>query len=68
MLFNKKVKRVVDVERAEEEFEEQMEDVVLEKRDCPAMIIAALVVFIPALLLVIGAFLFVIWLFFLRHL
>lgn len=68
MLFDKKVKRVVDVEKAEEEFDKRMEDVELEKKDPPAMIIAALIVFIPALLFVLGCFLFVIWFFFLRHL
>ncbi len=64
MFLNKKVKRVLDVEKAEEDFEERMEDVELEKRDRPAMIIAAFIVFVPALLLVIGFFVFVIWLFF----
>ena len=62
MFFNKKVKRVLDVDRAEEEFEERMEGVELEKNDKPAMIIAAFIVFIPALLLVIGVFVFAIWL------
>ena len=68
MLFDKKVKRVLDVEKAEEEFEERMEGVGLDRTDQPAMIIAALIVFIPALLLVLGVFVFVIWLFFFRHL
>jgi len=64
MFFNKKVKRVLDVDKAEEDFEERMEGVELEKADRLAMIIAAFVVFIPALLLVIGVFVFAIWLFF----
>lgn len=64
MFFNKKIKRVLDVEKSEAEFEEQMEGVELEKTDRPAMLIAAFLVFIPALLLVIGFFLLVIWLFF----
>lgn len=70
MLFDKKVKRVIDVEKAEEEFEKQMEEegIELEKKDRLAMILAAFIVFIPALLLVLGVFLFVIWFFFLRHL
>ncbi len=55
---------VLDVEKSEAEFEEQMEGVELEKTDRPAMLIAAFLVFIPALLLVIGFFLLVIWLFF----
>ena len=64
MFFNNKVKRVLDVQKAEEEFEDQMEGVELEKADRPAMLIAAFIVFIPALLFVIGFFLFVIWLVF----
>jgi len=67
-MFFKKVKRVVDVEKAEEEFEERMQDSELEKSDRPAMIIAALLVFMPALLFVLFLFLVVIWFFFGRHL
>lgn len=70
MLFDKKVKKIVDVEKAEEEFEKNMEKegLELEKNDRLAMILAAFAVFIPVLLLVIFGFLFVIWFFFLRHL
>ncbi|MDD6058274.1 MAG: hypothetical protein PUB98_08475 [Clostridiales bacterium] len=68
MLFDKKLKRILDVEKAEEEFEKSMEDVELEKNDRPAMVLAALLVFVPALLFVIGVFCLVIWFFFLRHL
>lgn len=70
MLFEKKIKRVIDVEKAEEEFEKQMEEenVELEKKDRLAMILAAFIVFVPAVLLVLGFFAFVIWFFFLRHL
>lgn len=68
MLFEKKIKRVVDVEKAEKELEERPDDIELEKKDGPAMLIAALIVFVPAFLLVIGFFLFVIWLFFGRWL
>ena len=67
MLFDKKVKRGLDVEKAEKEFEERMEDVELEKHDRLAMILAALIVFIPVLLLVIGLFLLALWFFFFRH-
>ena len=67
MLFDKKVKRVLDVEKAEKEFEERMEDAELEKHDRLAMILAALIVFIPVLLLVIGLFLLALWFFFFRH-
>lgn len=68
MFFRKKVDRVINVEKAEERFEKEMEGQELEKKDRLAMIIAALLVFIPVLLLVIGAFLLVIWFFFYRFL
>lgn len=70
MLFEKKIKRVVDVEHAEEEFERQMEEegIEFEKNDRKAMILAALIVFVPAVLFVIGFFLLIIWFFFMRHL
>ena len=66
-MFLKKVKRVIDVERAEEEFEQRMEDVTLDKNDRPAMILAALLVFVPALLLVLGIFGLALWGVFFRY-
>ena len=70
MLFEKKIKRVVDVDVAEDELEKRMEEegVEREKKDRLAMILAAFIVFIPAVLLVLGFFALVIWFFFLRHL
>lgn len=70
MLFEKKIKRVVDVDVAKDELEKRMEEegVELEKKDRLAMILAAFIVFIPAVLLVLGFFALVIWFFFLRHL
>ncbi len=67
MLFQKKVDRVIDPDRAEEEFEERMEGVELDKKDPLAMILAGLIVFVPALLFVIAAFALVIWFFFGRY-
>lgn len=68
MFFKKKLDRVINVEEAEKRFKEQMEGQELERKDKIAMILAGLIVFVPAVLLVIGIFLFVIWLFFLRFL
>ena len=70
MLFEKKIKRVVVVDVAEDELQKRMEEegVELEKKDRLAMILAAFIVFIPAVLLVLGFFALVIWFFFLRHL
>lgn len=70
MLFEKKIKRVVDVDVAEDELQKRMEEegVELEKKDRLAMILAAFIVFIPAVLFVLGFFALAIWFFFLRHL
>lgn len=64
--FKKKLDRVVNVEKSEEKFKKQMENMPLEKNDGLAMIIAAVITFIPALIIVGGFFLLVIYLFFLR--
>ena len=67
MLFGKKINRVLNVKEAEERFEKERE-LPLEKKDRLAMILAALIVFIPVLILVIAAFLLVLYLFFFRFL
>ena len=67
MLFQKKVDRVIDVKKAEEELENRQEEK-LEPKDKLAIAIAALLVFVPALLQVMAIFLFLMWLLFLRHL
>lgn len=56
MFFLKRLNRVLDVKKAEERFQEDMEKTSLEKKDRLAMILAALIVFIPALLLVVAVF------------
>ncbi len=50
MFFNKKLNRVVHLEESEKRFEEELEDVELEKGDRLAMAIAGLLVFIPVVL------------------
>lgn len=67
MIFFKKVKRVIDVEKVEEEFEERMQDVELEKDDRKAMIIAGFIVFVPVLLFILAMFGLAIWFFFGRY-
>lgn len=61
-----RVKQVVDVKQAEAHFKEGIEKTPLEKNDVLAMIIAAFIVFLPGLLLVLGVFYSVFYLFFLR--
>lgn len=68
MLFGKKINRVVDVKKAEERFAKDREQLPLEKKDKPAMILAALIVFVPALLLVLAVFGLVLYVFFFRFL
>ena len=65
MFFRKKLKRVLtDPKKAEERFAKTMEEAPPENL---AMVLAALIVFIPALLLVFAVFGFVVYFFFLRH-
>ena len=68
MLFGKKINRVLNVKEAEERFEKELEELPLEKKDSLDMILAALIVFIPVLILVIAALLLVLYLFFFRFL
>lgn len=68
MFFQKKLKRVLtNRKEAEKRFEETLKEAPLEKNDRLAMILAALIVFIPALLVVFAVFGFVVYFFFLRH-
>lgn len=68
MFFRKKLNRVLHVKEAEERFEKDMENTPLEKKDRLAMVLAALIVFIPAVLLVVLAFGLVLYSFFFRFL
>lgn len=69
MFFQKKLKRVLtNHKEAEERFVKEREELPLEKNDRLAMILAALAVFVPALLVVAGIFFLVIYVFFLRFL
>ena len=66
MFFRKKINRVVDVKKAEERFQEDLEKTPLEKHDRTAMILAGLIVFVPVLLLVLLIFGLVLYFFFFR--
>ena len=55
MFFQKKLKRILtNHKEAEERFAKEREELPLEKNDRLAMILAALAVFVPALLVVAG--------------
>ncbi len=66
MFFCKKINRVVDVKKAEERFQKDLEKTPLEKNDRTAMILAGLIVFVPALLVVLLVFGLVLYFFFFR--
>ena len=68
MFFQKKLKRVLtNHKQAEQRFEETLKEAPLEKGDRLAMILAALIVFIPALLLMFAVCGLVLYFFFFRH-
>lgn len=66
MLFKGKIDRVVNVEKSEERFRRTLEREKLEKNDPLAMVLAAVLTFLPAVAVMVLVFLAVIWLFFLR--
>ena len=62
--FSKKLDRNLRVEDMEKEFRSRIKDTPLEKKDLPAMIIAAFLVLFPAILLAFGAIVLLMFLFF----
>ena len=62
--FSKKLNRNLRVEDTEKEFRSRIKDTPLEKKDLPAMIIAAFLVLLPAVLVVFGAIVLLMFLFF----
>ena len=68
MFFRKKINRIVDVKKAEERFQKDLEKTPLEKHDRTAMMLAGLIVFVPALLLILLIFGLVLYFFFFRFL
>ena len=68
MFFQKKLNHVLNVKKAEERFQEDLKKTPLEKHDRTAMILAGLIVFIPALLIVLLVFGLVLYFFFFRFL
>lgn len=63
-MFNRRLKKYTKEEI--EDYERKLKDTQFEKGDITAMIIAAMITFIPMMLVVLGVMVFVIWLFFLR--
>ncbi len=61
---NRRLERNLKVEEKEKEFRSRIKDTPLEKKDIPAMIIAAFLVLFPAVLLAFGAIVLIMFLFF----
>ena len=66
MFFRKKINRVLNVKEAEERFQKYIEKTPLEKKDRLAMILAGLIVFVPAIVLILLIFGLVLYFFFFR--
>ncbi|HIS67941.1 MAG TPA: hypothetical protein IAA58_01040 [Candidatus Gallacutalibacter stercoravium] len=69
MLFRGKLERLLPKEKQEEkrrQFQDELKDQKLEKGDLPAMILAALLVYLPVVLLVGGVLAGIMWLLFAR--
>lgn len=65
-MFKRRITRVLNASKSEADFRRRTAGEHLEKGDLSAMIIAALITFLPVLFLILGAFALIIWLFFLR--
>ena len=61
---NRRLERNLKVDEKEKEFRSRIKDTPLEKKDIPAMIIAAFLVLFPAVLLAFGAIVLIMFLFF----
>ena len=66
MFFRKKINRVLNVKEAEERFQKDIGKTPLEKKDRLAMILAGLIVFVPAIVLILLIFGLVLYFFFFR--
>ncbi|HIT07934.1 MAG TPA: hypothetical protein IAB55_02470 [Candidatus Merdivicinus faecavium] len=61
---NRRLERNLRVEESEERFRKQLDETPLEKKDIPAMIIAAFLVLLPAVLVTFGLIVLLMYLFF----
>ena len=61
---NRRLERNLRVEESEERFRKQLDETPLEKKDIPAMIIAAFLVLLPAVLVSFGLIVLLMYLFF----
>jgi hypothetical protein len=63
-VFNRRLKKYTKEEIAG--YEDKLRNTEFEKGDLTAMIIAAMITFIPMMIVVLGFMLFIVWLIFLR--
>jgi len=65
-MLPERFKQVFKNKKTQEELDEHYNNLELEKGDYPAMVIAALLTFLPVLLIAMGIIYGIAWLFFLR--
>jgi len=66
MNFNERLKSLLPKNKSKDELDEHYDKIELEKGDFPAMVIAALITFLPVLIIAMVVVFGVIWLFFVR--
>jgi uncharacterized protein HemY len=65
-MIPKRFKRILGKEKTKEELDEHYKNIELEKGDFAAMVIAALITFLPVLIIAMTVIYGLLWLFFLR--
>ena len=66
MNFNERLKSLLPKNKSKEDLDEHYDKIELEKGDFPAMVIAALITFLPVLIIALVVVFGVIWLLFVR--
>jgi len=66
MNFNERLKSLLPKNKSKEELDQHYDKIELEKGDFPAMVIAALITFLPVLIIALVVVFGVIWLLFVR--
>jgi len=65
-MLTERFKSLLSKKKTKEELDEHYDNIELEKGDFPAMVIAALITFLPVLLIILAVFYGLLWLFFIR--
>ena len=65
-MLTERFKSLLGKKKTKEELDEHYDNIELEKGDFPAMVIAALITFLPVLLIILVVFYGLLWIFFIR--